>query len=51
MKGGTKTKAGKGRIVPIHSKIKPFIEVRLTANSPRLFFFRESLVKSGFSRN
>lgn len=29
MKGGTKTKAGKGRIVPIHPKIRGFIEARL----------------------
>lgn len=29
MKGGTKTKAGKGRIVPIHPKIRGFIEKRL----------------------
>lgn len=36
MKGGTKTKAGKGRIVPIHSKIRPFIEARLAADPPRL---------------
>lgn len=30
MRGGTKTKAGKGRIVPIHPKIRGFIEARLT---------------------
>lgn len=36
MKGGTKTKAGKGRIVPIHSKIRPFIEARFAADPPRL---------------
>lgn len=36
MKGGTKTKAGKGRIVPIHPKIRPFIENRLSNNPPRL---------------
>ena len=36
MKGGTKTKAGKGRIVPIHPKIRPFIEARLAADPPRL---------------
>lgn len=29
MKGGTKTKAGKGRIVPIHSKINPLVEARM----------------------
>ena len=31
MKGGTKTKAGKNRIVPIHPKIKPLIERFLPA--------------------
>lgn len=36
MKGGTKTKAGKGRIVPIHTKIRGFIEARLASNPPRL---------------
>lgn len=39
MKGGTKTKAGKGRIVPIHSKIKPFIEQRLAEGGPRLLCY------------
>lgn len=29
MKGGTKTKAGKDRVVPIHSKIRPLVESRL----------------------
>ena len=29
MVGGMKTKAGKGRIIPIHDKIKPFIEASL----------------------
>ena len=36
MKGGTKTKAGKGRIVPIHPKIRGFVETRLADNAPRL---------------
>lgn len=36
MRGGTKTKAGKGRIVPIHPKIRGFIEARLNAEAPRL---------------
>lgn len=36
MKGGTKTKAGKGRIVPIHPKIRGFVESRLAADPPRL---------------
>lgn len=37
MKGGTKTKAGKGRVVPIHSKIIPFIEQRM--NEPGEYLF------------
>lgn len=39
MKGGTKTKAGKGRIVPIHSKIRPFIESRIAEGNPRLLCY------------
>lgn len=29
MKGGTKTKAGKNRVVPIHSLIRPMVEARM----------------------
>lgn len=36
MTGGTKTKAGKNRVVPIHSKIRPFIEHRLADSGPKL---------------
>lgn len=36
MKGGTKTKAGKGRVVPIHSKIRPLIEARLADGATHL---------------
>lgn len=36
-KGGLKTEAGKNRIVPIHSKIRGFVEHRLTANQGILF--------------
>ena len=39
MKGGTKTKAGKNRIVPIHPKIKPLIERRLAEGGPRLISY------------
>ena len=35
MKGGTKTKAGKNRIVPIHPKIRPLIEQRLAEGRHR----------------
>lgn len=40
MKGGTKTDAGKNRIVPIHSKIRPLVEARLADNGPRLFCYQ-----------
>lgn len=36
-KGGLKTAAGKNRIVPIHSKIRGFVEHRLTVNHGILF--------------
>lgn len=36
MTGGTKTKAGKGRVVPIHPRIRPFIETRLATGPSRL---------------
>ena len=36
MTGGTKTKAGKNRLVPIHSKIRPLVEARLAQGGPRL---------------
>lgn len=39
MKGGTKTKAGKNRIVPIHPKIRPFIEQRMTEPGAYLFSY------------
>lgn len=37
MTGGTKSKAGKGRVVPIHSKIRPFIEARMEEPGDYLF--------------
>lgn len=36
-RGGLKTAAGKNRTVPIHSKIRKFVENRLTANNGILF--------------
>ena len=36
MQGGIKTKAGKGRIVPIHSFIRPLVEARISEGGPRL---------------
>ncbi len=40
MKGGTKTEAGKNRVVPIHSKIRPLIEARLAEAGPRLLCYQ-----------
>lgn len=37
MTGGTKTKAGKGRIVPIHSLIRLFVERRMDEGGEYLF--------------
>lgn len=39
MKGGVKTKAGKNRIVPIHSQIRPLVEARLAEGGPRLISY------------
>lgn len=39
MTGGTKTKAGKGRVVPIHSKIRPLVDARLAEGGPRLICY------------
>lgn len=38
MVGGSKTEAGKNRIVPIHSKILPLIEHRMTESNSRYLF-------------
>jgi len=40
MTGGTKTKAGKNRIIPIHSKIRPLVEARLAEGGPRLISYQ-----------
>lgn len=39
MKGGTKTKAGKDRVVSIHSKIRALVEARLAEGGPRLISY------------
>jgi len=39
IKGGKKTKAGKGRIVPIHTKILPLVEKRLTEGKEYLLTY------------
>ena len=40
MKGGTKTKAGKDRVVPIHSKIRHIVERRMEDGSTHLFSYK-----------
>lgn len=40
MKGGTKTAAGKNRIVPIHSRIRQLVEARLAEGGPRLISYQ-----------
>lgn len=45
MKGGTKTAAGKNRVVPIHSKIRPLVEARLAEGGPRLISSQGKPVK------
>lgn len=49
MTGGTKTKAGKDRIVPIHSKIMPFIEKRVAEGNEYLFSYnRKRCIKQTY---
>ena len=51
MKGGTKTAAGKNRIVPIHSRIRPFVEARLAEGGPRLICYKgKALIVSTYRR-
>jgi len=38
--GGTKTKAGKNRVVPIHSKIRHIVEARLKEDGEYLFSYK-----------
>lgn len=46
-KGGLKTAAGKNRIVPIHSKIRDFVEHRLKTNKDILFAIDGQSVSTG----
>lgn len=41
MRGGTKTEAGKNRLVPIHHKIYPLVEERVSASKKGFLFERE----------
>ncbi len=46
MHGGVKTRAGKDRIVPIHSRIRPLIEARLNEGGPRLICHKGKPISS-----
>lgn len=50
-KGGLKTAAGKNRIVPIHSKIRCFVENRLIVNHGILFALNGRPITSGTYTN
>ena len=50
-KGGTKTKAGKGRIVPIHSKIFPLVEKRFNEGNEYLISMNNKPVIVATYRN
>jgi len=47
IQGGTKTRAGKDRIVPIHSKILPLIEKRVQGGGDFLFGEKGKKISSG----
>lgn len=49
--GGTKTKAGKGRIVPIHSKIFPLVKKRYEEGNEYLLTFRDKQIIVATYRN
>lgn len=50
MRGGVKTKAGKNRVVPIHSRIRPLVEARLADAGPRLICYDGKPVPSSTYR-
>jgi integrase len=41
MLGGTKTKSGKGRIVPIHSKVAEMVQKRVSEGGEHLFMYND----------
>ena len=47
--GGTKTKAGKDRVVPIHSKVRHIVERRMKEGNQHLFYHRPCRI-STYSR-
>ena len=51
MIGGIKTKAGKNRIVPIHSSIRPFIEARLADGGTKLISYGGRPISQSAYRN
>lgn len=40
LQGGVKSASGKGRIVPVHSRIWPFVEKRIQSGDPYLFSYQ-----------
>lgn len=50
-KGGLKTEAGKNRIVPIHSKIRRFVEHRLADGQESLFYINNHPISTGTYTN
>lgn len=46
MQGGVKTKAGKNRIVPIHSKILPIVKTRVAEGNEYLFSYKGKRMSS-----
>lgn len=48
MKGGTKTDAGKNRIVPIHHRIRPFIEEKYDENNEFLTDVKYQMLREHF---
>ena len=51
LKGGTKTNAGKNRIIPIHSKIHPIIEKLIEKNKTHLIEIGNKQVTTNTCRN
>ena len=50
LQGGLKTEAGKNRIVPIHSKIRPFINSLAEAKAQRLYSLNDKPVNANYYR-
>lgn len=46
--GGSKSKTGKNRIVPIHERIRPFVEARMKSNTMYFFEFEGKSLYASF---